>query len=78
MPGKIVQGMFAVEKLVANSPGYDWKAAVLMISKGILAEAMPPRRGPGLYGFKSSRRRMRYSEIAYSRCARSMLGQMQD
>ena len=48
---EIVQGMLAVEMLIANSPAYDGKA-VLMISKDILAEAMPPRGTPGLYSFR--------------------------
>ena len=63
MPGKIVQGMLAVEMLIADSPTYDWKA-VLVISKAILAEAMALRGAPGLYSFRGSRRRVRYSEIA--------------
>jgi hypothetical protein len=40
--GKIVQGILPVEMLIANSPAYDQRA-VLMIAKGILAEAIPPR-----------------------------------
>ena len=47
LPGKIGEGMLAVEMLVANSPAYDWKA-VLMISQAILAKAMPPGRAPGV------------------------------
>jgi len=44
---KIGQGMLAVKMLVTNSPVYDWKA-VLVISKAILAKAMPPGGAPGL------------------------------
>jgi hypothetical protein len=72
LPGKIVQGILAVGMLIANSPAYNWKA-VLMISKGILTEAMPPGGAPGLY-----RRRVRYSEIVHSGCAESIIGQIQD
>ena len=46
---KIGQGMLAIEMLVADSPVYDRKA-VLVISKAILAKAMPPGGAPGLYG----------------------------
>jgi hypothetical protein len=58
--------MLAIEVLVADSPAYDWEA-VLVISKAILAKAMPPGDTQGLYGFRRCRRRVRYSEIAHSR-----------
>jgi hypothetical protein len=61
---KIGQGMFAMGVLVADSPVYDWEA-VLVISKAILAKAMPPGDAPGLYGFRRCRRRVRYREIAH-------------
>ena len=68
---EIVRRMLAVEMLIANSAAYDGKA-ILMIPKGILAEAMPPPGAPGLYSFRGSRRRIRYSEIAHNRCAQSI------
>jgi hypothetical protein len=61
------QGILAIEILVADNPVYDRKA-VLVISKTILAKAMPPGGALGLYGFRRCRRRVRYSEIAHSRC----------
>jgi hypothetical protein len=64
---KIGQGMLAIEMLVADSPVYD-REAVLVISKAILAKAMPPGGAPGLYGFRRCRRRIRYGEIAHDRC----------
>jgi hypothetical protein len=71
LAGKIGEGILAVEVLIANSPAYDWKA-VLMISKAILAKAMPPGRAPGLDSFRRFRRRIRYSEIAHNGCAESI------
>jgi hypothetical protein len=59
--------MLTIEMLVADNPVYDRKA-VLVISKTILAKAMPPGGAPGLYGFRRCRRRVRYSEIAHGRC----------
>jgi hypothetical protein len=57
LPGKRVEGILAVGL---------WNA-VLMILKGILAEAMSPGGAPGLY-----RRRIRYSEIVHNGCAESI------
>ena len=70
---KIGLRMFAIEMLVVDSLVYDWKA-VLVISKAILAKAMPPGDTPGLYGFRRCRRRVRYSEIAHNRCGNTTLG----
>jgi hypothetical protein len=63
---EIGQGLLAIERLVGDSPVCDRKA-VLVISKAILAKAMPPGDAPGLYGFRRCRRRIRYGEIGHSR-----------
>lgn len=63
----IGQGMLPIEMLVADSPVHGWKAA-LVISKAILAKAIPPGGAPGLYDFRRCGRRVGYSEIAHDRC----------
>jgi hypothetical protein len=72
---KLGQGMLTIEVLITDSLVYD-REAVLVISKAILAEAMPPGDAPGLYGFRKCRRRVRYSEIAHGRCGNTTLGQI--
>jgi hypothetical protein len=47
-----------------------------VISKAILAKAMPSGDAPGLYGFRKCRRRVKYSEIANGRCGNTILGQI--
>jgi hypothetical protein len=71
LAGKIGEGMLAVELLIADGLASDWKA-VLMISKTILAKAMPPGRAPDFHSFRRFRRRIRYSEIAHNGCAESI------
>jgi hypothetical protein len=71
--GSVAKPPYCPRVLVADSPVYDWEA-VLVISKAILAKAMPPGDTPGLYGFRRCRRRVRYSEIAHNRCGNTTLG----
>jgi hypothetical protein len=61
--------------LVADSLMYDW-GAVLVISKAILAKAIPAGDAPGLYGFRRCRRGVRYNAITHGRCGNITLGQI--
>jgi hypothetical protein len=45
-----------------------------MISKTIFIKVMSLGRASGLYSFRRFRRRIRYNEITYNRCAKSIKG----